>query len=98
MKLLERRVCGVERARTAPRRTHFFFRDTHETFDAVQAWIRAEIASGQASPSDRLVTFFWRAPEGEERGHREPCSFSEETGSPLSRGRADGDVFLATSP
>jgi hypothetical protein len=63
MKLLDRRVCRVERAHTAQRRTHIFFRDTHETPDVVQARIRAKIASGQASPSDRFVTFFWRAPE-----------------------------------
>jgi hypothetical protein len=66
MKLLERRVCRVERAHVAERRTHTFFRDPHETADVVQARIRAKIASGQASPSDRFVTFFWRAPEGEE--------------------------------
>jgi hypothetical protein len=27
----------------------------------------AKIASGQASPNDRFVTFFWHAPKGEER-------------------------------
>jgi hypothetical protein len=66
MKLAERRVCRVERAHTAARRTHTFFRDPHETQDVVRARIRAKIASGQASPSDRFVTFFWRAPEGGE--------------------------------
>ena len=65
MKLLDRRVCRVEGAHAAQRRTHIFFRDPHETDDVVQARIRAEIASGQASPSDRFVMFFWRAPEGE---------------------------------
>ena len=65
MKLVECRVCRAEGAHTAQRRTHIFFGDTHETADVVQARIRAKIASGQASPGNRFVTFFWRAPEGD---------------------------------
>ena len=58
---LERRVCRVERAGASERRTHFVWRDTDETADVVQARIRATIASGEASPRDRFVTFSWRA-------------------------------------
>jgi hypothetical protein len=61
-----RRIGRVELARVAERRTHTFFRDPGETQEMVQARIREKIASGEASPSDRFVTFFWRAPEGEE--------------------------------
>jgi hypothetical protein len=43
-----------------------FFPDPHETEDVVQARIRAKIASGQASPGDRFVIFFWRDPGGDE--------------------------------
>jgi hypothetical protein len=63
---LERRCCRVQQAHTAQRRTHIFFRDPHETQDVVRARIRDKIASGQASPSDRFVTFYWRTPEGDE--------------------------------
>ena len=63
---LERRFCRVQQAHTTERRTHTFFRDPHETQDVVRARIRAKIASGQASPSDRFVTFYWRTPEGDE--------------------------------
>jgi predicted DNA-binding WGR domain protein len=63
---VERRFGRVQQAHTAQRRTHTFFRDPHETQEAVQARIRAKIARGDASPGDRFITFFWRAPEGEE--------------------------------
>ena len=58
-----RRIGRVELARVAERRTHTFFRDPGETQEMVQAQIREKIASGEASPSDRFVTFFWRDPE-----------------------------------
>jgi hypothetical protein len=63
---LERRLRCVARARITQRRTHLIFRDPHETQDVAQARVRARIASGQASPGDRFVTFFWRAPQREE--------------------------------
>ena len=62
---LERRFHCVEGALIAQRRTHIFFRDPHETQDVVRARIRDKIASGQASPNDRFVTFYWRTPEGD---------------------------------
>jgi hypothetical protein len=34
----------------------------------VRARIRAAIASGEASPNDRFVTFTWTRPEGENAG------------------------------
>jgi hypothetical protein len=49
----------VERLRAVPRRTHTFFGDPNETDEVVQARINAKIASGQASPGDRFVTFHW---------------------------------------
>jgi hypothetical protein len=62
----ERRFGRLQQAHAAQRRTHTFFQDPHETEDMVQARIRAKIASGQASPSDRFVIFFWRDPGGDE--------------------------------
>jgi hypothetical protein len=55
----DRRFCGVERLRAVPRRTHTFFGEPNETDEVVQARINAKIASGQASPGDRFVTFSW---------------------------------------
>jgi hypothetical protein len=66
MKPVERRVGRVELARNDQRRTHTFFQDPDETLEVVDARINAKIASGQASPSDRFVVFFWRDPEGDE--------------------------------
>jgi hypothetical protein len=44
---------------------HFFWWEEDETGDAVDARIRAKIASGEASPNDRFVTFTWARPERE---------------------------------
>jgi hypothetical protein len=66
MKSAERRVGRVEGAQAASRRIHTFFRNPGETQEMVQAQIREKIASGEASPTDQFVTFFWRAPDGEE--------------------------------
>jgi hypothetical protein len=44
---------------------HFFWWEEDETRDAVDARIRAKIASGEASPNDRFVTFTWTRPERE---------------------------------
>jgi hypothetical protein len=49
----ERRFCTLQQAHAAQRRTHTFFQG-------------AKIASGQASPGDRFVIFFWRDPGGDE--------------------------------
>jgi hypothetical protein len=62
-----RRIRHAERARAAERRTHTFFRDPGETQETVDARIREKIASGEASPSDRFVTFFWRDPEDDDK-------------------------------
>jgi hypothetical protein len=62
---LQRRACCVERFRAARCRTDYLFQDMDETYDQVQARIGAKIASGEASPNDRFVTFYWRSPEGE---------------------------------
>jgi hypothetical protein len=56
----------AEQVCAGQRRTHLFFQDPDETDDVVQARINALIASGEASPSDRFVIFFWRSPEGGE--------------------------------
>jgi hypothetical protein len=43
--------------------------ELNEPDDAVQARIRAKIASGEASPSDRFATFTWSRSEGEGADH-----------------------------
>jgi hypothetical protein len=43
----------------------FVWWDLDETYDMVEARIRARIASGEASENDEFVTFTWRRPEGE---------------------------------
>jgi hypothetical protein len=60
---MNRRVDGVERKGARGGRTRFIFRDIGETDDMLQARIRAEIASGEASEDDRFVTFAWLEPE-----------------------------------
>jgi hypothetical protein len=62
---VDRRFCRVERIRAVPRRTHTFFGDPNESDEVVQARIRAKIASGQASPGDRFVTFHWLSDDDE---------------------------------
>jgi hypothetical protein len=62
---LERRARCLERIRAAQCRTHYLWQDMDETDDQVEARIRAMIASGEASPNDRFVTFCWRSPEGD---------------------------------
>jgi hypothetical protein len=43
---------------------HFFWWELDETYDMVEARIRASIASGEASENDGFVTSTWRRPEG----------------------------------
>jgi hypothetical protein len=62
---LERRVGCVERVLAARRRTHYLWQDMDETDEALQARIRARIASGAAGPNDQFVTFRWRSPAGD---------------------------------
>jgi hypothetical protein len=59
---LERRVSSMERVLAARRRTHHLWQGWDETYEAVQARIRAKIASGEAGPDDRFITFRWRSP------------------------------------
>jgi hypothetical protein len=58
----------VEKDRAPEPRMHFFWWELDETYDMVEARIRARIASGEASENDRFVTFTWRRPEGEGGG------------------------------
>jgi len=62
---LVRKADRVEKDRAPEPRMRFFWWDLDESYDMVQARIRASIASGEASPNDRFVTFTWRRPEGE---------------------------------
>jgi hypothetical protein len=63
-----RKADRVAKARGPKPRMHFFWWGQDETYDMVQARIRATIASGEASPTDRFVTFTWTRPEGEGDG------------------------------
>jgi hypothetical protein len=56
----------MERILAAHRRTHYVWQGMDETDDALQARIRAKIASGAASPRDRFITFCWRSPAGDD--------------------------------
>jgi hypothetical protein len=49
----------IAKARAPKPRMHFFWWGQDETYDKVKARIRAAIASGEASPNDRFVTFTW---------------------------------------
>jgi hypothetical protein len=63
-----RKADRVAKDRAPEPRMHFFWWEEDETRDMVQARIRAKIASGEASPNDRFVTFTWRRPEGDGTG------------------------------
>ena len=69
---LVRKADRVEKDRAPKPRIRLFWWDLDETYDMVQARIRASIASGEASPTDRFVTFTWRRPatEGETDGRQ----------------------------
>jgi hypothetical protein len=41
----------------------FFWWELDETREQLDARIRASIASGETSPTDRIVTFTWTRPE-----------------------------------
>ena len=58
-----RQVVRAEQVRASERRIHTFFRNPGETQEMVQAQMREKIASGEASPHDRFVTFFWKDSE-----------------------------------
>jgi hypothetical protein len=60
---LIRKIDGVAKERAPERRTHTFFWALNETRAAVDARIRAKIASGEASPNDRFITFTWTRTE-----------------------------------
>jgi hypothetical protein len=62
---LIRKADRIEKDRVPEPRMRFFWWDLDETYDMVEARIRARIASGEASENDRFVTFTWRRPEGE---------------------------------
>jgi hypothetical protein len=62
---LERRVSGMERIVATHRRTHYLWQDDDVTDAAHKARIRAMIASGEAGPSDKFITFRWRLPAGD---------------------------------
>jgi hypothetical protein len=63
-----RKADRVAKARAPKPRMHFFWWALDETHEMVEARIRAAIASGEASPNDRFVTFTWTRPEGEGSG------------------------------
>jgi hypothetical protein len=60
-----RKADRVAKARARTPLMHFFWWGQDETRDMVRVRIRAKIASGEASPNDRFVTFTWTRPEGE---------------------------------
>jgi hypothetical protein len=64
-----RKAHRIAEYRAPKPRMHFLWCEQDEPRDAVRARIRAMIASGEASPNDRLVTFTWTRPEGEGAGN-----------------------------
>ena len=60
-----RKADRIAKDRAPKPRMHFFWWEQDETRDMVRARIRAKIASGEASPNDRFVTFTWTRPEGD---------------------------------
>jgi hypothetical protein len=60
-----RKADRMLRERAPKPRMHFFWWELDETYEMVEARIRARIASGEASANDRFVTFTWRRPEEE---------------------------------
>jgi hypothetical protein len=55
----------VAKIRAAESRLHYLWWDLDETYDMVQARIRAMIASGEASENDEFVTFTWKRSAGD---------------------------------
>jgi hypothetical protein len=60
-----RKARRIAKALVPKRRDRYFWWEQDEPREAVRARIRAAIASGEASPHDRFVTFTWKRPEGE---------------------------------
>jgi hypothetical protein len=65
---LLRKADRVAKDRAPKPEMHYFWWDLDEPHEAVQARIRAKIASGRASETDCFVTFTWTRPEGEGAG------------------------------
>ena len=65
---LVRKAGRIAKAIVPKPRDRYFWWEQDEPRGAVQARIRAAIASGKASPYDRFVTFTWTRPEGEGPG------------------------------
>ena len=63
-----RKARRIARALVPKPRHRYFWWEQDEPRAAVDARIRAAIASGKASPHDRFVTFTWTRPEGENKG------------------------------
>jgi hypothetical protein len=62
---LLRKADRMKKDRAPAPRVHIFWWELDETYDMVQARIRAKIASGEASESDRFITYTWTRPKGE---------------------------------
>jgi hypothetical protein len=59
---LQRRLARLEKLVAGHVRTHYVFQRLNETFEHLQARIRAMRASGEISRDDRIVTLFWLPP------------------------------------
>jgi hypothetical protein len=57
----DRRLDRLEKARAAPARIRFVWQGENETLEQVEAKMRAMVASGKASPRDRLIIHKWNA-------------------------------------
>jgi hypothetical protein len=60
-----RRAERIAREDAPTPRVRFFWWELDETREAVEARIRASIASGETSPNDRRFIFTWRRPKGD---------------------------------
>jgi hypothetical protein len=65
---LLRKADRVAKDRAPKPEMRFLWWDLNEPYAAVEARIRAMIASGEASETDRFVTCTWTRPEGEGTG------------------------------
>jgi hypothetical protein len=65
---LLRKADRMTKDRTPEPRVHIFWWELDETYDMVEARIRAKIASGEASESDRFITYTWTRPKGDGAG------------------------------
>jgi hypothetical protein len=63
-----RKAGRIAKTRAPKPRDRYFWWEQDEPREAVRARIRAAIASGEASPHDRFVTFTWTRPKGENTG------------------------------